>query len=102
MAKNVGTTISPWIVTMEALENFKVENTQQDPKPFPYLCHSDLFNFDINLSVYIKPQDDEQTLVCKSNFKYLYWSMKQQLTHHSITGCNVIIIFYEKNFPVQI
>lgn len=89
LAKNLGTTISPWIVTMEALQPFKVENTVQDPKPFPYLHHEDKFNFDINLSVYLKPKDMEQSLICRSNYKYLYWTMKQQLVHHSITGCNI-------------
>lgn len=89
LAKNVGTSISPWVVTMEALEPFKVANTVQEPQPFPYLTHNDWYNFDINLSVSLQPENDEPTVVCRSNFKYLYWSIKQQLTHHSITGCNI-------------
>lgn len=89
LAKNVGTSISPWIVTVEALEPFRVANTAQEPQPFPYLRHSDAFNFNIELSVAIKPEGDEPSTVCNSNFRYLYWSLKQQLTHHSITGCNV-------------
>lgn len=95
LAKNLGTSISPWVVTMEALEPFKVPNTVQDPKPFPYLQHDDDFNFDIKLNVYLKPDGQNENLICQSNYKYLYWTMKQQLTHHSITGCNVkkILIF---------
>lgn len=53
-AKNLGTSISPWIVTTFALEPFLVENYPQDPKPFPYLQHSDKFNFDISLQVDLK------------------------------------------------
>ena len=89
LAKNLGTSISSWVVTMEALEPFKVANTIQEPKPFGYLQHEDPYNFDIHLQVYVEPKGAEASLVCKSNFKYLYWTMKQQLAHHSITGCNV-------------
>ncbi|XP_030764907.1 fumarylacetoacetase [Sitophilus oryzae] len=89
-AKNLGTTISPWVVTTLALEPFICENFPQDPEPFPYLKHSDKFNFDINLQVDITPKDSNvSTTVCRSNFKYLYWTVKQQLVHHTITGCNV-------------
>lgn len=89
LAKNVGTSVSPWVVTIEALEPFKVANTTQEPAPFSYLRHQDSFNFDIELSVAIKPEGDEASTVCTSNFRHLYWTPKQQLTHHSITGCNV-------------
>ena len=90
LSKNCGTTISSWVVTMDALEPFKVKNVSQDPKPLPYLLHEDFFNFDIPLKVFIKPQNSkEETLVCQSNYCHLYWSMKQQLAHHTITGCNV-------------
>lgn len=90
LAKNFGTTISPWIVTMEALEPYKVANYPQDPVPFPYLKHDDDFNFDINLEVAIKPGASEKaSVVTKSNFKYMYWTMKQQLAHHTVSGCNL-------------
>jgi len=89
LAKNVGTSISPWVVTMAALEPFKVANTAQEPKPFAYLQHDDSYNFDIKLSVAIKPEGEEASTVCNSNFRHLYWTIKQQLAHHSITGCNV-------------
>ncbi|CAN7979846.1 unnamed protein product, partial [Ixodes pacificus] len=89
-AKNLGTSISPWVVTLEALEAFRCPNTPQDPAPMPYLLHKDNFNFNINLEVAIKPKDsNDSTVVSKSNFKHMYWTMKQQLAHHSVTGCNM-------------
>ncbi|XP_060536463.1 fumarylacetoacetase [Cylas formicarius] len=89
-AKNLGTTISPWVVTTFALEPFVTDNYPQDPEPFPYLKHTDNFNFDISLQVDIKPKGSKvSTTVCRSNFKHLYWTPKQQLAHHTITGCNV-------------
>lgn len=88
LAKNFGTTISPWIVTMEALKPFLVDNYPQDPCPLPYLQHKDKFNFDINLQVGIIPDGHKDLdVVTKSNFKYMYWTMKQQLAHHSVSGC---------------
>lgn len=88
-AKNLGTTISPWVVTMEALMPFAVDNFPQDPKPFPYLQHDDKYNFDINLIVDIKPENGLPTTVSRSNYRYMYWTPKQQLAHHTVTGCNI-------------
>jgi len=88
-AKNLGTSISPWIVTTFALEPFKVDNYPQDPKPFEYLQHGDKFNLDISLEVDITPKNAPPTTVSRSNYKYLYWTAKQQLAHHTVTGCNV-------------
>jgi len=90
-AKNFGTTISPWVVPLAALEPFKIANPAQDPVPFPYLRHSDPFTFDIPLSVSIAPAGSpgSETVVCESNFKHMYWTMKQQLAHHTVTGCNL-------------
>lgn len=88
LGKNFATTISPWVVTMEALRPFLVPNYVQDPKPFPYLRHDDKYTFDLNLEVAIQPEGaKEDDVVCKSNFKHMYWTMKQQLTHHASTGC---------------
>lgn len=89
-AKNVGTSISPWVVTTFALEPFIVDNYPQNPKPFPYLVHEDNFNFDISLEVDLKPDGSERaTTISRSNYKYLYWTPKQQLAQHTITGCNM-------------
>merc|ERR550539_2383319 len=88
-AKNLGTSISPWVVTMEALKPFSVPNYSQDPAPFPYLQHSDQFTFNIDLEVAIKPPAGQSTVVSRSNFRYMYWTMKQQLVHHTVTGCNI-------------
>jgi len=87
-AKNLGTSISPWVVTMEALKPFAVPNYEQDPAPFPYLQHADPFTFNIELDVEIHPKDGQGGTVSKSNFRYMYWTMKQQLAHHTVTGCN--------------
>eukprot|EP00095_Tigriopus_kingsejongensis_P000941 maker-scaffold360_size197209-snap-gene-0.33 protein:Tk00941 transcript:maker-scaffold360_size197209-snap-gene-0.33-mRNA-1 annotation:"fumarylacetoacetase " len=90
LAKNFGTTISPWVVPMEALMPFAVDNYTQEPEPFPYLKHEDKYSFDIKLEVAIQPEGSAQSSpVCVSNFRYMYWTMKQQLAHHSISGCNM-------------
>jgi fumarylacetoacetase len=89
LGKSFGTTISPWIVTMDALKPFFVSNPEQDPLPLAYLRHSDPYTLDINLAVTIKPDGGEEHEVCKTNFKTLYWTLKQQLTHHTVNGCNV-------------
>ncbi|KAL4216356.1 hypothetical protein ACF0H5_024083 [Mactra antiquata] len=90
LGKNLGTTISPWVVTMDALKPFTVNNVEQDPKPLEYLTHEDNYNFDINLEVAINCEGlSAPKTVCRSNFKYMYWTMKQQLAHHTVTGCNI-------------
>ena len=90
-AKTFASEVSPWIVTMDALATFKTACPTQEPKPLAYLNEKDSNNsFDINLSVELLPENsDEATVVCETNFKYMYWSMAQQLTHHTITGCKV-------------
>jgi fumarylacetoacetase len=88
LGKNFATSISPWVVTMDALAPFAVENPAQDPAPLPYLQHADNYSFDINLSVAIQPEGQEGEVVSNSNLKYMYWTMKQQLAHHTVTGCN--------------
>ncbi|XP_053687769.1 fumarylacetoacetase [Sabethes cyaneus] len=88
-AKNLGTTISPWVVPVAALEPFKVDNFPQDPKPFAYLNHKQKFNFDIKLEVDIKPAKGVATTVCRSNYRNLYWTALQQIAHHTVTGCNL-------------
>ncbi len=89
-AKNFATSISPWIVTMEALAPFRCASPEQDPTPLPYLREANRGTFDINLEVHIQAETDEEALkVSASNFKYLYWTMAQQLAHHTVTGCNL-------------
>ncbi|PQB04049.1 fumarylacetoacetase [Aureitalea marina] len=89
LGKNFASTISPWIVTLDALEPFRTAGPDQDPVPLPYLQQVGDKNFDINLEVTISPENGDETTVCRSNFKYMYWSMAQQLTHHTVNGCNV-------------
>merc|ERR1711879_784329 len=88
--KNFGTTVSPWIVTLDALEPFLRQGpVQDDPKVLPYLDDPAPGAYDINLEVKIQPEGGEASTVCRSNLRNLYWSMKQQLVHHSSTGCNM-------------
>jgi fumarylacetoacetase len=89
LGKNFASTISPWIVTLDALEPFRTNGPEQIPTPLPYLQQRDNMNFDIKLQVGIQPEDAEESIVCNSNFKYMYWSMAQQLTHHTVNGCNI-------------
>uniref|UniRef100_T1DL75 Fumarylacetoacetase n=1 Tax=Crotalus horridus TaxID=35024 RepID=T1DL75_CROHD len=90
LGKSFGTTISPWVVTMEALMPFAVPNPIQDPKPLPYLCDDQPYTFNINLFVAIKGDGMNKPVnICRSNFKHMYWTMKQQLTHHTVNGCNL-------------
>ncbi|KAF4792938.1 Fumarylacetoacetase [Turdus rufiventris] len=90
LSKSLGTTISPWVVTMEALMPFVLPNPVQDPKPLPYLQDKEPYTFDINLFVAIKGEGmSSPATICRSNFKHMYWTMKQQLAHHSINGCNL-------------
>ena len=89
LAKNFASSISPWIVTMDALEPFRVESVVQNPEPLPYLQQKGKHSFDINLTVSIVTEEQIETIVSKSNFKYMYWTMAQQLAHHTINGCKV-------------
>jgi len=89
LAKNFASSISPWIVTMDALEPFRVKGPDQSPTPLVYLQQTGNHSFDINLQVGIQPENGEETIVSKSNFKYMYWSMSQQLAHHTINGCRI-------------
>ncbi|PID71282.1 MAG: fumarylacetoacetase [Flavobacteriales bacterium] len=89
LGKNFASTISPWIVTLDALEPFRTESPKQDPKPLPYLQQSGKKSFDIELQAFIQPENGKTTKICQTNFKYMYWTMAQQLTHHTSNGCNV-------------
>ncbi len=89
LSKSFGSVVSPWIVTMEALEPFRVEGPKQHPKALPYLQFSGKRNFDIDLEVALKPENGNENLLCHSNFKYMYWNMSQQLAHQTVSGCNI-------------
>jgi len=89
LGKSFASTISPWIVTLDALEPFRVDTPKQDHKPLPYLQFKGKKSFDINLEAAVKPKGAKETVVCKSNFKYMYWNMAQQLAHLTSNGCPV-------------
>jgi len=89
LGKNFGSSISPWVVTLAALEPFRVDSPTQDPKVLPYLEYSGKKNFDIHLEIILETNEGVQTKISSSNFKYLYWNMPQQLAHHTINGCNI-------------
>lgn len=89
LAKNFASSISPWIVTLDALEPFRTKGPKQQPAPLPYLQQKGKHAFDIVLEAAIEPENATETLVSQSNFKYMYWSMSQQLAHHTSNGCRV-------------
>ena len=89
LGKSFATSISPWVIPLEALDPFRVDGPIQDPTPLPYLQYSGLKNYDIHLEVHLEPQGHPPSLICQSNFKYMYWNMVQQLTHHTSNGCQI-------------
>ncbi|KQK24526.1 fumarylacetoacetase [Chryseobacterium aquaticum] len=89
LAKNFGSSISPWVVTLEALEPFRTASPVQDPEVLDYLKFEGDKNYDINLEVYLQPENGEENLISESNYKYMYWNMTQQLAHHTVNGCNL-------------
>ncbi len=89
LAKNFASSISPWIVTLDALEPFRVASPEQDPEVLPYLEQPNHSHYDIDLQVFIDTGTGRENQVCQSNFKNMYWSMRQQLAHHTINGCDI-------------
>ena len=89
LGKSFASSISPWVVTMDALEPFRVEGPKQNPEVLEYLKFEGKKSYDIQLEVYLTPKDGEPQLLCESNHKYLYWNISQQLAHQSINGCNI-------------
>ncbi|MCC6460295.1 MAG: fumarylacetoacetase [Saprospiraceae bacterium] len=89
LGKNFASSVSPWIVPLEALKAFRVKGPKQTPPPLDYLKGSGASNCDIQLEVAIRSGQGSETVVCRSNMRYLYWSMAQQLAHHTVNGCNV-------------
>ena len=89
LAKNFASSMSPWIVTLDALQPYKIPGPKQDPAVLPYLEYQGEKHYDINLEVAIKISSGEEKVVSKSNFKNMYWNMNQQLAHHTINGCDI-------------
>lgn len=90
LAKNFCTSISPWVVTLEALEAFRKSLPAQDPEPLPYLRAAGDFTYDIQLEAHLQTAAmDSPHLITRTNFQNLYWSIAQQLAHHTVNGCNL-------------
>ena len=90
LAKNLGTTISPWVVTLDALEPFRTPSPTQEPTPLPYLQTNGDWAYDVQLEVWLQSEQMAMpAIICQSNFKYMYWTIPQQVAHHTITGCNL-------------
>lgn len=90
LAKNFATSVSPWIVTLEALEPFKTKKIKQEPEPLPYLRSKGDWYYDINLEVSIKTEKlSEPYVISRSNYRHMYWDICQQLAHHTVNGCNM-------------
>ncbi|NBR13593.1 MAG: fumarylacetoacetase [Flavobacteriales bacterium] len=89
LAKNFASSMSAWIVTLDALQPYAVETPNQEPKVLSYLEFEGKKSYDIHLQVAIQPENTDETVISNSNFKYMYWNMAQQLAHHTINGCNI-------------
>lgn len=90
VSKSHRTSISPWVVTLDALEAFRVNGPVKNPEPLPHLRQAGAGNFDVHMQASITPQNhSHESVVCRSNMKDLYWSFAQQITHHTSTGCNL-------------
>ena len=89
LAKNFASSMSCWIVTLDALEPFRTKGPTQNPKVLTYLEYSGDKHLDINLNVTIKLANGQEKVVTKSNYKHMYWNMNQQLAHHTVNGCNI-------------
>jgi fumarylacetoacetase len=90
LAKNLGTSISPWVVPLEALEPFRAAAPPQDPLPLPYLQTTQRWTYDIQLEARLQSANmaDPMT-ISRTNFRYLYWTIAQQIAHHTVNGCNL-------------
>ena len=89
LGKSFASTVSPWVITLDALEPFRCDSPMQDPQVLPHLRTEGSRTFDIALEAWIQPQGSTPTRICQSNFNYLYWNMSQQLAHHTSNGCNL-------------
>ena len=96
LAKNFFSSVSPWVVTIEALEPFRISIEPQSPEVLPYLKEKHRRGFDVELNVYLENFNSETNANCttrisETNFKNMYWSVAQQIAHHTVNGCNLNI-----------
>lgn len=90
LAKNFATSISPWVVTMDALEPFRIPAPKQEPAPLSYLRLNSPNGYDVRLEVSLQSETmTAPQTISKSNMKYLYWTAEQMLAHHTASGCNM-------------
>ena len=89
LAKNFASSMSCWIVTLDALEPFRTNGPKQNPKVLPYLEYNGKKHLDIELSVAIQTENGSKKVVANTNYKHMYWNMNQQLAHHTVNGCNI-------------
>ncbi|WP_114781478.1 fumarylacetoacetase [Botryobacter ruber] len=89
LGKSFASSISPWVVTLDALEPFRVHGPEQVPSPLPYLSSGGHHNYDINLEVLLETEKGVETRICRTNFRHMYWNMQQQLAHQTSNGCNI-------------
>ena len=89
LAKNFASSMSCWIVTLDALQPFATATPAQHPDVLSYLKFEGNKSYDIQLEVAIEIPAQPEKVVSQSNFKYMYWNMAQQLAHHTVNGCNI-------------
>lgn len=89
LGKNFASSMSPWVVTLEALASCRMDGPVQNPQPLPYLEQPANSHINLNLEVALAPRGKEETVISRTNFSNMYWSMAQQLAHHTCNGCAI-------------
>ncbi|RAK03113.1 fumarylacetoacetate hydrolase [Larkinella arboricola] len=89
LGKNFASSISPWVVPLEALAPFRTDGPTQEPTPLPYLRSTARSHFDIELEVVLQPANQEEIIISRTNARHLYWSVAQLIAHHTVNGCNL-------------
>lgn len=89
LGKNFMSSLAPWVIPIEELEAFRVPAEVQNPVVLPYLQEQQHRNFDVQLEVYLQPQNGKKVKISSSNFQNMYWSVAQQIAHHTVNGCNL-------------
>lgn len=89
LGKNFASSVSPWVVPLEALEPFRTDGPAQEPTPLPYLKSSARSHFDIELEILLQLSNEEELVISRTNSRYLYWSVAQLIAHHTVNGCNL-------------